>query len=87
MLSLLVYVLQQIATSPSVNLIKIKAEEYEEANHNSIPKQEEDLENLLLLLQCPGCSVIATSPIYQCQQVGGCVVHSSNGGGGDNVAL
>jgi hypothetical protein len=28
-----------------------------------------DLETLLLQLQCPGCSISATAPIYQCAQV------------------
>ena len=30
---------------------------------------EHDLETLLLQLQCPGCSISATAPIYQCAQV------------------
>jgi hypothetical protein len=30
---------------------------------------EHDLEALLLQLQCPGCSISATAPIYQCAQV------------------
>ena len=38
-------------------------------HHGGGGEVEHDLETLLLLLQCPGCSISATAPIYQCAQV------------------
>ena len=37
---------------------------------DDVPEADQDLETLLLQLQCPGCSISATAPIYQCAQVG-----------------